>query len=871
MENNIMSMLPRGKDDKPILLSQGGREIHFNINDTDGMLYMLDRDFGGCAFLPFSKEMNPEIRGRITLRSASEKEDAPEETALDYVLKPLALTGGLWMLGVKLFGRILEYGEHKILRIEGFTDTDGNEMDPAEFEVIANEKAEPDAKYADHEKIALQAAEEGIVLLKNENRALPLAKGIWNVFGKGLLEFRTSIVGAGKINPRYTVALREAADGEEEISLNPELVKVYQSLKDVIPDEETLKRAREASDTGVMIVTRASGENMDCSSDKGEFRLSDEEDALIRKLTETFERTVVILNSPYPMDVSFADTYGVDALVFCGIGGMLGGPALINVLCGRTNPSGKLTDTWAKKYEDIPAAKNFYDCAGGKTRWDADHDVWIDTVYEEGIYVGYRYFETFGKECAYPFGYGLSYTTFALSDVKLEQTAGGIRASVTVTNTGDRAGKEVVQLYVKKPDGELEQPEKVLVAFEKTKELAPGESQTLTLTANDLLLSAYSEKRAAYLVEAGDYTFFAGTSVADVTEAGTVSQSETQVVKQVKNRMQPACPPEELSKKDPEGTYPKGLRSGVKEGVHGFEPKQTRPEYPIAITEPTGSVAGMSVEELARLCVCGADGWGMEGIGEAGRICKIDGYEIPDYPVADGNSGVNLRIPNIGMPTGSTICASFNKELARQVGRVIGEEARENHMGMILAPALNLHRNPLNGRNSEYFSEDPLLAGEMSGYYCEGLESTGTHGCYKHCIANNCESSRKRNQSIISERAIRELYFKAFEVAMKIHMPKSIMTAYNAVNGVPTSADGDLILGLFREENGFDGFVMTDWNSYDTSDVVEMIRNGNNWLTPGTKDDTFTKPLVDAVADGRLSQERLRESAAYVARVIGLD
>ena len=190
-------------------------------------------------------------------------------------------------------------------------------------------------------------------------------------------------------------------------------------------------------------------------------------------------------------------------------------------------------------------------------------------------------------------------------------------------------------------------------------------------------------------------------------------------------------------------------------------------------------------------------------------------------------------------------------------------------MGMILAPAMNLHRNPLNGRNSEYFSEDPLLAGEMAGYYCEGLESTGTHGCYKHCIANNCESSRKRNQSIISERVIRELYFKAFEIAMAVHMPKSIMTAYNAVNGVPTSADADLLLGLFREENGFDGFVMTDWNSYDTSDVVEMIKSGNNWLTPGTKDDTFTKPLVEAVADGRISIERLRESASYVARVIG--
>lgn len=852
-----------GNENKPMLYTQGATEIPFNINDTDGLLYMLDRDFGGCTFLPFSKPMNPDIPGKALL-------DGEE---LDYVLKPMALAGGMWMLGVKIFGKLTEYGERKTLRIEGFTDTEGNVMDPVELTVVANDRQEPQEKYAAHEGIALQAAEEGIVLLKNEANALPLSEGTWNVFGKGQHEFRSAIVGAGKINPRYTVNFREAVNGEEQYHLNRELSAFYQSMRDEIPPEEMLKKAREASDTAILIISRASGENMDCSSDRGEYRFSEEEEALLKKLTETFAKTVVVLNTPYPLDVTPVEESGAQALVFCGIGGMLGGSALVNVLCGRTNPSGKLTDTWAKKYEDIPASKNFYDCAGGKTRWDADHDVWIDTVYEEGLYVGYRYFATFDKEPAYPFGFGLSYTSFALTDVTCasDKVDGQetVTVSVKVTNTGKTAGKEVAQLYVKKPDGKLEQPSLELVAFDKTAELAPGESQILTLTASPLILSSYSEEQAAYIREKGTYLFYVGTSSADLTKAGAMEQGEDQIVKQVVNRMQPAERPLELSKRDPEGTYPKGLRSGVKEGVHAFEPKQERPEYPIAITEPVDYVADMSVEEMARLCVCGADGWGMEGIGEAGRMFKIEGYPIPDYIVADGNSGVNLRIPNIGMPTGTTICSSFNRELAREVGKVIGEEAKENGVRMILAPAMNLHRNPLNGRNSEYFSEDPLLAGEMAGNYCLGLEGTGVDGGYKHCIANNCESSRKRNQSIISERAIRELYFKAFEVAMKVHMPKSIMTAYNAVNGVPTSADADLILGLFREENGFDGFVMTDWNSYDTSDVVEMIRSGNNWLTPGTKDDTFTKPLMYAVADGRLSVERLRESASYIARVIG--
>ena len=266
-----------------------------------------------------------------------------------------------------------------------------------------------------------------------------------------------------------------------------------------------------------------------------------------------------------------------------------------------------------------------------------------------------------------------------------------------------------------------------------------------------------------------------------------MEQSGDQIVKQVVNRMQPSEKPLELSKRDPEGTYPKGLRSGVKEGVHALEPKQERPEYPIRLAEPVDYVADMSVEELARLCVCGADGWGMEGIGEAGRMFKIDGYPIPDYAVADGNSGVNLRIPNIGMPTGTTICSSFNRELAREVGKVIGGggegEWRAHDSGTGHESASKSFKWPelrvfLRGSAAGRRDGRKLLSG--AGGNRRGRRIQALH-------RNNCESSRKRNQSIISERAIRELYFKAFEVAMKVHMPKSIMTAYNAVNGVPTS------------------------------------------------------------------------------------
>ena len=236
--------------------------------------------------------------------------------------------------------------------------------------------------------------------------------------------------------------------------------------------------------------------------------------------------------------------------------------------------------------------------------------------------------------------------------------------------------------------------------------------------------------------------------------------------------------------------------------------------------------------------------------------------------VADGNSGVNLKKPNIGMPSGVTICTSFNRELAAQIGAVIGEEAKELGISLILAPALNIHRNPLNGRHPEYFSEDPYLAGQMAGHYCRGLEGTGTGGCYKHLIATTAETSRKRNQSVITERAIREIYFRAFEYALQVHQPVSVMTAYNAVNGIFASEDSDLIQGLLREECGWQGFVMTDWDSYSTADVVKMQKAGNTWITPGSMDDTYNSRIVEAVKKGELEEDRLRENIYHFMKAL---
>ncbi len=871
---DFFAQLPRGKEDKPLLFGMG--PLTYDFHDIDGLYFMLDRRLSGCLLLMWAKPMNPEVAGRITLNGKEIKK---------YVLTSMMQMGYMWILGIPLRGLVTEYGKEYALHVEGFADTDGNKMNPQDFTVTGVEKVQPQEKYAAHESIALQAATEGIVLLENKENLLPLKAGAQiNLFGKGIHQFRNGAVGAGKITPRYSVDLKEAIRESSVFTLNEDLAEFYSCDEDEIPDEALLNQAKQESDIAVMLITRAAGENMDSSSAKGEYYLSDKEDALLKVLSQKFAHTVVILNVGYPIDVSFVKKYGVDALLYTGFGGMLGGSAIVNILSGKDNPSGKLTDTWARDYFDIPASRNFYDCVD-KPRLDAECSTYVDTCYEEDIYVGYRYFTSFRKKPAYPFGYGLSYTNFVIEPEAVSFTEKGLSLKVHVKNMGKTAGKEVVQLYVKKPETVLEKPERELVFFEKTRNLQPGEMQEIVAEVPKRHMTSYSEEKAAYVLEAGSYQVAVGNSV-EAPVCGEFMVEKEEIVKQVTNLMVPQEKIHTLSKRDEKATYPAGEMSGVCEGKETFEPYAKRknyeavfsagkPEKKITIDDVRKDLnladaftAQLSLEELARLSVCASAGWGMEGIGEAGRIYKVEGYELPDFPVSDGNSGINLKIPNIGMPSGVTIASSFNKELSENIGRVIGEEAKELNMPMILAPALNIHRNPLNGRQPEYFSEDPYQAGIMAGYYAKGLEGAGVGACIKHLVANNCETSRKRNQSIVTERALREIYFKAFELAMEVHMPSSVMTAYNAVNDCPTAADSELILGMLREENGFDGFVMTDWTSYDTADVAAMIEAGNCWITPGSTDDTYTSQIVNGVKEGKIQLARLQENVAWIVRTI---
>lgn len=862
--------IPNGPKDKPFLfLNLGqGDVIPYDFTDRNGDLYMLDHDFEGSITLAFSKPVHPES-GKVTL----------DGVQIPHIVKKIRLLANLDvnMLGMRLRGRMTEYGQQSRLAISGFTDFDGNTMQPLELTVCTQERTMPQPEDQQHEAIALQAAEDGIVLLENRESVLPLSENTYlNVFGKGLYDFRVCAVGAGKINPRYVVDFREAIHQTEGAELNPELESFYRCDEDYIPDDAVLERAREKSDIGIFVLTRASGENMDNSTDQGEFYLSDNEEALLQKICDVFPKRIVILNVGYPISMSFVEKYGIQSVVYCGFGGMLTGKALLNVLYGKVNPSGKLPDTWVYDYKDLPSAGDFYDCCDGKERFNAEAKVWIDTVYREDIYVGYRYFQTFGKKAAYSFGHGLSYTKFekCIMEIKYDDKE-GLTAEVQVENKGSRAGKEVVMLFVKKPEGDLKQPFRELVAFEKTEMLVPSAVQKLQLSVPDRFMSSYDPQKAAYIMVPGEYCIYLGGDVENAEKVYSFNIREEKLIKKVKNRMVPVQALEEAE-------------SGVKENISALEPLRECGFYPYRFGCENVSVGkkitfadvqadeslldayvnGLSIEKLARLAICCGDGWGMEGTGEAGRLAAIDGEELPEMVVADGNSGVNMRIKNIGMPSGVIICASFDRKLAGEIGRVIGEEAKELGIALILAPAFNIHRNPLCGRQPEYFSEDPYLAGKMAAAYCRGLEKTGVGGCYKHLAANNAEASRKRNQSIISERAIREIYGKAFEIALDEYQPVSVMTAYNAINGVPTSADADLLQGLLREEWNFQGFIMTDWGSYDTVDIVEMENAGNTWITPGSSDDAYTSVLCKAAEEGRLDVKRLRENIWYLLRML---
>lgn len=695
-------------------------------------------------------------------------------------------------------------------------------------------------------RMAREAAAEGVVLLRNEKNVLPLKEGEkLAVFGRIQFDYYKSGTGSGGlINTKYVVGIPDALK-EEKLVLNQELEQIYRawiaehpfdqgrgwaqepwSQEEMPLDAAFVEKIAQESDTALVVIGRTAGEDRDAKGERGSYYLSEGEEEMLKQVCTAFDRVIVALNVGSIIDMKWVETYKPQAVLYIWQGGMEGGHAVADVLTGRVNPSGKLADTIAFSEKDYPAAEHFGGEEGNR--------------YAEDIYVGYRYFETFGQakeKVHYPFGFGLSYTSFDI-DCEMEAVEDGCNFHVRVKNTGLLAGKEVVQIYAGAPQGQLGKPARILVAFAKTKCLEPGEEQEMMLPVKKQVFASYDDSgvtgnKSCYVLEPGTYQFYAGTDVRSAVPAGTIVLDRLEVLEQCTEALAPA---EAFDRMKPEvsesGTlkifwektplrtcsmaqkYEKAGRTDVPyTGDKGYRLADVY-DKKVSIEEFVGQLND------GELC-CLVRGEGMcspkvtPGTASAfGGVTKaLENYGIPCGCCADGPSGIRMDCGTHAfcLPNGTCLACSFNEELIEQLYEMEGAELRKNRIDILLGPGMNIHRHPLNGRNFEYFSEDPLLTGKMAAAQIRGMRKYQVTGALKHFAGNNQEYHRRLYNSVVSERAMREIYLKGFEIAVKEGGAYAIMTTYGGINGIWTAGNYDLLTTILRNEWHYNGLVMTDW------------------------------------------------------------
>lgn len=698
----------------------------------------------------------------------------------------------------------------------------------------------------EHLSLSRKAATEGMVLLKNEKEVLPLPYGEKvTLFGTAVTEY---VKGGGGSGDVYTPYVRSIYDG--------------MLLKEQEGKISLLQETPEEADTAIFIISRFSGEGSDRSPEKGDFYLTDEEQALADKVCKTFQKVIVVLNVGGMIDTEwFAENPKIQGALLGWQAGCEGGLAVADILCGDVNPSGKLTDTFAKSFDDYPSSAGFH----------ASED-YVD--YQEDIYVGYRYFETIPgakEKVNYPFGYGLSYTTFALSGLSAFHDADRITVTGTVTNTGTRAGREVVQVYYSAPQGVLGKPAKELAAFQKSKLLQPGESQTLALSFKIEDMASFDDlgklQKSACLLEKGDYKIFVGTSVREVLELAYTYTVEEDY--RVTSQLESRCAPIALKVRMKADGSMEELSAGQLKEAYPPHPGSTAkaPEEPVMLDQVGKDctldefIAQFTDEELAQL-VGGNRNSGVSNTCSFGGLSRLG---VPLFPTADGPAGLRLSedcgIPTTAWPCATLLACSWDTDLVREIGAAGALEVKENNLAVWLTPALNIHRSPLCGRNFEYFSEDPLISGKMAAAIVNGIQSQKIAASAKHFTCNNKEGNRENSDSRVSERALREIYLKGFEICVKESQPWTVMTSYNLLNGIHTSESYELIDGILREEWGFQGMVTTDWGV--KNDPVKEVRAGNDMkMHVG-----YPQDLLAALQEGILTRGDLE---ACVRRILML-
>jgi len=723
----------------------------------------------------------------------------------------------------------------------------------------------------EHIALSRQAAQEGMVLLKNRGNLLPLTSGSRvALFGKGSFDYVKGGGGSGDVTVAYT---RNVYDG-----LKKEDVSLYEPLSDYYRDyvakryeagdvpglmaepelpQKLVDSAKEHADVAIIVLSRFSGEGWDREPvfyqepdypwpdelnmprkakaifPKGDFYLTDAEQAMVRQVCAAFAQVAVVLNVGGVVDVSwFCEDDRISSVLLAYQGGMEGGAAAAALLTGKANPCGKLPDTFARDLSDYPSTAHFHD--------SPDY-----VEYTEDIYVGYRYFETLpgaAEKVCYPFGYGLSYTHFSLETLSAGVEGNQIQVTIQVTNTGNCAGKEVVQLYCRAPWGLLQKPARSLAAFRKTRLLEPGESETLTLSFAVSEMASFDDlgkiAPCAYVLEKGRYVLYVGNSVWGAVELPfAYEQAETEVVR----RLSGALVPSRLAKRLlADGSYealpaapPVDTQTNVLRPLSAAEAEAVSPEvrgrkrYPLPHPYAKGVqplldvaegkltldefLAQLSDEDLIHLL----GGQPNTSVSNTFGIGNLPEYGVPNITTADGPAGLRLDpvcgVCTTAWPCSTLLAATWNEELVSQVGIAAAEEIKENNIAVWLAPAVNIHRSPLCGRNFEYYSEDPLLTGKLAGAMVRGIQSQHIAAAVKHFACNNKETNRKYSDSRLSQRALREIYLRTFEIIVREAQPWAIMSSYNVINGRRASESRELLTDILRDEWGYAGMVMTDW------------------------------------------------------------
>lgn len=851
-------------------------------------------------------------------------------------------------------------------------------------EIYASKSKEVEQREIDHMNISRELAGECMVLLENDG-ALPLKEtGKIALFGNGVRRTVKGGTGSGDVNSRSIVNVEEGfknagftvtsgswldkqgemldkskgeylewVKAEAKKSSRSEFIiqfdHPYSAPAPVLITEEDCKEAD--TDVAVYVIARNSGEGSDRYNREGDYLLFAEEKKNLEMVAAHFKKTIVILNIGGVMELSGVKAIpGINAILLMGQLGNIGGDALADVVTGKVNPSGKTVDTWAKNYMDYPSSAKF------------SHNGSVhDEEYEDGIYVGYRYFDSFGVEPEYCFGFGRSYTDFSLQIDGVEAAGDRVQVRATVQNTGSvYAGKEVVQIYYSAPQGRMDKPYQELAAYHKTSLLKPGESEAMILTFAIKEMASYSEADAAWVLEKGDYVIRVGSSAGNTEVAAVLTLAEevkTQIGKnlfpldiQLKEIKPDTTAAKTAYEKNSEGlgrVYHGSIQSSCIKAEHMVyqgkrEEYKTDREKKLTVQDVKNGdctveelVAQLTVEEMADMCVgtlragegnvVGNASYTVPGAaGDTSSILKVS-RGIKNMILADGPAGLRLQPhfkttkegkllpggsvmgdsfepfdPDINedevdnyyqyctaIPIGWSLAQSWNTELAEWAGDMIGAEMEQFGVDLWLAPAMNIHRNPLCGRNFEYYSEDPLVSGKIAAAITIGVQKhKGKGTTIKHFAVNNQEDNRYFVNAHVSERALREIYLKGFEIAVKESQPLSIMTSYNLLNGIHTANSYDLLQAMARDEWGFDGTVMTDWFTsqdmpeitgkfqprYPISSSVGCIYAGNDIQMPGCRKNV--DDIVEAVKTGRemdgfrITLADLQFNTANIIRVV---